>query len=669
MTINLSGNKTVTGMEFFKNSNSGLQFLFTGAAAATTLTVNGNIENKSILTTGVRTINFNNANLLLRGDYSLVNTSGGTSILKLSSSAASAVGGNMTLNSLTQYAPAAVPDSGLKLNMNGGAVDMGGFNTFGSGIAELKGSSTASVITTSGSGKTFRVNQATDTIYAGNFTSSVAAGGWSIQKESTGALTLSGDNSGMTKGATAYTSATINGGKLIGGHNSAFGTSTLANVTVGALGTIGVANQANLGINNLTLTSGAKFFFDLTGAVGSTDTQLLVGGNQTGAVDVTVALAGLTNSGSSSYTLMSVTGTTAATNFTQGTLTSDYQWLSLGWSGKDLVGSVFTWGSGNITTTNSALVFTNSADKTQSGAISGSGGLTVTGAGTLTVSGANSYSGGTLLSAGALKGDTTSIQGTITNNSKTIFDTATNGTYAGVMSGTGTLAKSGAGTLTLTATNTYNGATTVSAGKLVVSGAITNSAVTVTNTGILGGSGTVGDLLIANGGKLAPGNSPGTLFAASATWTNGGSYDWEILDAIGTAGATNGWDLLDVAGTLSLTGLSNSSFTINLITLSDSTTPGPMANFNPSSNYSWMIARAANIGGFNASLFNLYTNSFSNAYSGSFGITNGLYEGDQALFLTYTSGSEPIPEPGTWGAAALLAGCAGFLRWRKRRRS
>jgi hypothetical protein len=27
----------------------------------------------------------------------------------------------------------------------------------------------------------------------------------------------------------------------------------------------------------------------------------------------------------------------------------------------------------------------------------------------------------------------------------------------------------------------------------------------------------------------------------------------------------------------------------------------------------------------------------------------------------------PVPEPGTWAAAALLAGGAAFMRWRKRR--
>ena len=41
----------------------------------------------------------------------------------------------------------------------------------------------------------------------------------------------------------------------------------------------------------------------------------------------------------------------------------------------------------------------------------------------------------------------------------------------------------------------------------------------------------------------------------------------------------------------------------------------------------------------------------------------------QPLFELYGSGGEPIPEPGTWAAAALLAGGAAFMRWRKRARA
>ena len=83
--------------------------------------------------------------------------------------------------------------------------------------------------------------------------------------------------------------------------------------------------------------------------------------------------------------------------------------------------------------------------------MSGTGSLTKSGAGTLILTGANSYAGGTTVSGGTLQGTTTSLQGNIPNNADVTFDQATTGTYAGIMSGTGGLTKSGAGTLTLAA--------------------------------------------------------------------------------------------------------------------------------------------------------------------------------------------------------------------------
>jgi hypothetical protein len=49
----------------------------------------------------------------------------------------------------------------------------------------------------------------------------------------------------------------------------------------------------------------------------------------------------------------------------------------------------------------------------------------------------------------------------------------------------------------------------------------------------------------------------------------------------------------------------------------------------------------------------------------NFQILSGAYQDQPGVAIL--AGAEPIPEPGTWAAAALLAGGAAFARWRKRR--
>jgi len=55
------------------------------------------------------------------------------------------------------------------------------------------------------------------------------------------------------------------------------------------------------------------------------------------------------------------------------------------------------------------------------------------------------------------------------------------------------------------------------------------------------------------------------------------------------------------------------------------------------------------------------------ASSNHFQIFSGAYESTpNVAILAGASPSAPVPEPGTWAAAALLAGGAAFMRWRKR---
>ncbi|MGF6605737.1 outer membrane autotransporter protein [Paraburkholderia sp. WSM4175] len=95
--------------------------------------------------------------------------------------------------------------------------------------------------------------------------------------------------------------------------------------------------------------------------------------------------------------------------------------------------------------------------------------------GTLALTGNNTQYTGTMLvdQAGILQGSSQSLPGAITDNGLVQFAQAANGTYAGLISGTGSAEKDGAGTLTLAPTaaggNTYTGGTVLKQGVLSVS--------------------------------------------------------------------------------------------------------------------------------------------------------------------------------------------------------
>ncbi len=115
--------------------------------------------------------------------------------------------------------------------------------------------------------------------------------------------------------------------------------------------------------------------------------------------------------------------------------------------------------------------------------LTGTDGLVKNGAGTLVLTGNNTYTGGTTINAGTLQlGSWTrsgSIVGSVVNNGSLVFDRVDAVIYAGLISGAGSLTQRGAGTLTLTSSNTYTGGTTIgedSALALVGSGSIANSA-------------------------------------------------------------------------------------------------------------------------------------------------------------------------------------------------
>lgn len=104
------------------------------------------------------------------------------------------------------------------------------------------------------------------------------------------------------------------------------------------------------------------------------------------------------------------------------------------------------------------------------------------------------------MTIGSLEGDRLALLGA---NNLTIGSNNLSTTFAGVIQGAGSITKSGSGKLTLSGANTYTGGTIVSAGSLLVTnrrGSGTGSGPVQVNAGKLGGTGKIsGNVIIGTG--------------------------------------------------------------------------------------------------------------------------------------------------------------------------
>jgi fibronectin-binding autotransporter adhesin len=231
------------------------------------------------------------------------------------------------------------------------------------------------------------------------------------------------------------------------------------------------------------------------------------------------------------------------------------------------------------------------------------------------------------------------------------------------------LSMTGSQRLTLAGANTYSGPTTVSAGVLglgadgtiessptvnVASGgsfdvlAKTGGYVVPAAQTVTGGGSVVGGLVLGGGGTVSPGTGVGTLAAtATVTLGGGGNYNWQVLDAQGTAGL-GGWDLFSIGGGLTVTATAADPFAINLWSLAagDPVTGGPAANFNASQAGAWRIASAAGgITGFTAEAFTVVTAAANGTSGFANPIAGGSFSVAQSgndLNLVFTPGTPQV---------------------------
>jgi len=143
-----------------------------------------------------------------------------------------------------------------------------------------------------------------------------------------------------------------------------------------------------------------------------------------------------------------------------------------------------------------------------------------------------------------------------------VSSTNVDGELAGVLSGSGgSVTKTGSGTLSVTAANTYTGGTYVSAGSLLVNnttGSGTGTGAVYVQSGAkLGGGGTVSGAVVVQG-TLAPGNSIGTISTGNLTIASTGALSVELGRNAGTPTA----DRTSVTGSVTLDTGSNLELTI-----------------------------------------------------------------------------------------------------------
>jgi fibronectin-binding autotransporter adhesin len=139
----------------------------------------------------------------------------------------------------------------------------------------------------------------------------------------------------------------------------------------------------------------------------------------------------------------------------------------------EVSGANHTISGGTISMTNTTWTVASSRTAIVGSTLAGTTGLAKSGSGQLVLSGSNSYSGTTTISNGTLRignsGTTGSYSGdtVVASGGILAFSRTDAYTHGGAISGAGAVTKVDAGAVTLTASNSYSGVTTLFAGTLV----------------------------------------------------------------------------------------------------------------------------------------------------------------------------------------------------------
>ncbi len=304
------------------------------------------------------------------------------------------------------------------------------------------------------------------------------------------------------------------------GTSSGTGSSTIYGIS-SALTKVGAGKLTLNGANTYTgiTTIGAGTLQIGSGSTGASIVSSVVNDygalvfNHSGSLTYAGAISGsgtLTKTGAGNLILSGSNGFTGTTTISGGTLT-----IGNGTSGESFASSAINNGV--------ALVFNHADSLAYAGNISGNGTLAKNGSGNLILSGSNGFTGTTTISSGTLTiGNGTSGESfaspSINNYVALVFNHADSLTYAGAISGSGTLTKNGTGSLTLQGNNSYTGSTNINHGQLILDGGDLADVSTVNvadgaSLSVISGTPVLGD--VAGQGSTSISGS-GTVLTASS---------------------------------------------------------------------------------------------------------------------------------------------------------